>query len=419
VGDASKWNLEILKKHSFYEYVDDYAPLEYLLTKGEEGSPLKNKVKIYEDEGYAFFRNSWDVKNTREITYASFISGFSVKFHKHADDLSFTLFTKDKDIFVDAGTYTYEKGDYRRFFMSALAHNTIIVDDKSYPFIEGNSADAAIIDQGMTKKYSYVVGKNDIYDGVNITRSLYYFKNGDIMLIDDLKSHTNHKYSQYYHLGSKFVPKQTEVYKEDNLTCLQIKDDEIKVDIMQLNDCNVKIYNGDINKAAPGIVSEGLGHLERTNVIEFSLSSNKALFVTYITVNDLHQDNKISLSIEEKLSSKSVILSNDEINLKIPIKDYSRKILYDLIVERNDKNLFTFTISDINEGDNFAWYVLKGKERYDVIWYTDYPVLKYLFTEPGDYKIQYFIKNNQEKKMYTYPEVFKITEEDISKIKHK
>lgn len=421
IGDGSKWGLHSLEKLSFYPHIKGYPPLEWLLTSGKRGYEPKGLSKIYKKEGYAFFRNKWSPKN--DITYVSFKAGYSVKYHKHGDDLSFTLFTKGKDIFVDAGTYTYEPGDFRRFFMYSTAHNTVVVDDKNYPFILGDSNNTGIIDHGKKKDYWYIIGKNDMYDGVNLTRSLYYLQNGDMIIIDNIQSYYTHNYSQYYHLGYKVIVKDIDVKFKDNNTLVKITDDDICINISQLGHCDVKFINGDKNEPRPGIVSEGFGHLEETTSIKFSLNSKNARFITLITVNDINKKNDKQFyikSIPQSELKEELIINESGKEIKIPLLDYSRKIYKDqkdVVLEQNDSNIFTFKIIDPDDGETFAWYIFKDGKKFDTIWYTSNPVLKYLFTEPGEYQIQYFIKKGDNKKMMTFPNKIIITPTDIGKSK--
>ncbi len=66
-------------------------------------------------------RNYWGMEDTdpAAATWTMFKAGYLSKTHKHADDLSFMLYSKGYDIFVDPGWYNYISGskykDYFRF----------------------------------------------------------------------------------------------------------------------------------------------------------------------------------------------------------------------------------------------------------------------------------------------------------------
>lgn len=48
--------------------------------------------------------------------------------HGHADALQFEWYWKRQLMFVDPGRYTYEEGEWRYYFKSTAAHNTVVVD---------------------------------------------------------------------------------------------------------------------------------------------------------------------------------------------------------------------------------------------------------------------------------------------------
>jgi hypothetical protein len=50
--------------------------------------------------------------------------------HAHADALSFQLWWRGRQVFADAGTYTYEAGPDRDWFRSTRAHSTVRVDGR-------------------------------------------------------------------------------------------------------------------------------------------------------------------------------------------------------------------------------------------------------------------------------------------------
>jgi hypothetical protein len=413
LGDSIKNSL--MKNYSFSSSENCYEPLEWLSTSGEYGIEPEKKFMVYPTEGYAFHRNSWNPADINEITYTSFKSGFPLKHHKHADDLSFTLFANGKDIFVDSGTYTYEDGDYRKFFISSLAHNTVVVDDETYS-LERNNEFTGIIEHGEEKYYSYVVGKNDMYLGVNITRSLYFLKSGELIIVDDIQGDDIHEYSQYYHLDSQIEIKDFEIQINDNETLVKLHDNEIEVNIYQYGSCNVKMINGDKNKPGPGLVSDDFDNLHETTSLKFSKKSENARFITMISVNDeKNNNNKISLKNLENSQKEELIIHGNEMDIKIPLKDYSRDKPQYLHVEQNKSSSYTFTITDTGDDESFAWYIHKNGEVVDKIWYNSKPVLNYLFTEPGNYKIIYFIKKYEELRINTFHQLITVTAEDIKK----
>lgn len=93
---------------------------------------LKLKSVFYKDEGHHIFR---DRNNGKEI-YLHFNSAplgyLSMAAHGHADALSVILSINGHCIFSDPGTYSYHVSkEWRDYFVSTMAHNTICIDNKN------------------------------------------------------------------------------------------------------------------------------------------------------------------------------------------------------------------------------------------------------------------------------------------------
>jgi hypothetical protein len=63
----------------------------------------------------------------------------SIAAHGHADALAFTLNVGDREILVDPGTYAYHtEPEWRRYFRSTPAHNTVAIDGQDQSVQAGN-----------------------------------------------------------------------------------------------------------------------------------------------------------------------------------------------------------------------------------------------------------------------------------------
>jgi hypothetical protein len=91
---------------------------------------IEEKSEFYNEEGHFFFRKK---DNDEEEIYLHFDAaplGFlSIAAHGHADALSIILHVDGNPILVDPGTYIYHtEKEWRNYFISTLAHNTICID---------------------------------------------------------------------------------------------------------------------------------------------------------------------------------------------------------------------------------------------------------------------------------------------------
>ena len=101
----------------------------------------KNRVqtKNYIESGHIV---SWFKDDNDNDVYFNFRSGYfgylSIAAHSHSDLNSFYLSINGQPIFIDPGTYCYRKDpEFREYFRSALAHNTISVNNQNHALAYG------------------------------------------------------------------------------------------------------------------------------------------------------------------------------------------------------------------------------------------------------------------------------------------
>jgi hypothetical protein len=283
IGDGSRATLDAFPRHPSYEHVKGHPQLRHVLSDGKKGKPPARLFAVYRDEGYAFARTSWDAAKRDEITYLSFRAGRVLHNHKHADDLSFTLYAHGRDIFVDSGTFTYQPGDYRRYFVSAAAHNTLLVDGETYPTDKtGRIADVSILDSGSTKDYHFIVARNDAYKGVLLTRALYFFRrSGRVLIVDDAHSEREHTYSQMFHLSHHLGARSVTV--DGGVATAHAG--ELDVRVRQSTPCVVTVHHGSEDHPGPGLVSEQFNVTHPTTALEFAQVGKTVRFVTAISAD--------------------------------------------------------------------------------------------------------------------------------------
>lgn len=79
--------------------------------------------EVCEESGYAIFRD----KNSQTIFRCNNFTGS----HGHSDFLSFAHYSHETDWFIDSGYYTYNNDEYREYFTSSFAHNTVVINGES------------------------------------------------------------------------------------------------------------------------------------------------------------------------------------------------------------------------------------------------------------------------------------------------
>ena len=94
----------------------------------------------FTESGYYLLGTAFETPDeVRILVDAGPLGYLSIAAHGHADALSFTLGIGDREILVDPGTYSYHtEPDWRRYFRSTLAHNTVGIDGLDQSLQAGN-----------------------------------------------------------------------------------------------------------------------------------------------------------------------------------------------------------------------------------------------------------------------------------------
>lgn len=133
--------------------------------------------------------------------------------HGHADALALVLTANGTDLFVDPGTYAYNRGNgWRRYFRSTRAHNTVTVDglDQAVQrgaFMWSVPYQARIVNagDGIGEVACRMLMRHDGYKGVDVIhwRGVVVRRNGLVVVWDRLEGKGEHEFELNWHLGSE------------------------------------------------------------------------------------------------------------------------------------------------------------------------------------------------------------------------
>jgi hypothetical protein len=163
--------------------------------------------RVFEKSGAAVFRDT-----TRYLYFDSGPFGHpDLPHHGHADALSIEFSINEADIFVDPGGYGYYDDEFRRFFRSTSAHNTVVIDGRSQSdlygvFGYGKLANASLDAHDLNKEFDYVAGSHDGYLPIQHHREIFFRKGSMpyLLIIDHLIGKGEHDGAALYHLSSDF-----------------------------------------------------------------------------------------------------------------------------------------------------------------------------------------------------------------------
>jgi hypothetical protein len=130
--------------------------------------------------------------------------------HGHADALSFELHAYGQTLLVDPGVYSYFLGnDWRNYFRSTRAHNTIVVDGQDQSMLLDTQRvyrpAQCTLHQWITSDIlDYVNGSHSGYrrfkDKIIHCRQILYVKPKYWIIVDRLSGRKKHIFDQYFHL---------------------------------------------------------------------------------------------------------------------------------------------------------------------------------------------------------------------------
>ncbi|MEM7029535.1 MAG: alginate lyase family protein [Chloroflexota bacterium] len=208
--------------------------------------------------------------------------------HAHADMLHFVLTSHKQPLIIDAGVYEYKAGNWRDYFRSTAAHNTVTVDSLNQSVFWGSfrvadMAEASIIAWSSDEQQDRVVGSHNGYqrlkDGVTHQREICYQKPNQWIITDQLTSTnraTVHQYSLRFHLAP------AECLPDTATNGVQVQfQNNIVLDVQSDHPQNTQLHIDE------GWWSKTWKQKIQIPVIHYSLESpsTQVIFKTYLTLS--------------------------------------------------------------------------------------------------------------------------------------
>lgn len=122
--------------------------------------------------------------------------------HAQADALSFILYYKEKPLFVEMGTSTYEINERRALERGTSAHNTVVVNNTDQSKVwSGFRVAQRAKTEILEDKSSYLVGKHDGYRNIGVTHTrIFEFKQDIVLIADNIKGNAETENQFHLHL---------------------------------------------------------------------------------------------------------------------------------------------------------------------------------------------------------------------------
>lgn len=212
----------ILFKEKEFKKVNNKFDFKNWLLWGEKGRNIYDtleynntelKSTFYKEEGHFIFRKTYKSDPHKEIYLhldAAQLGFLSIAAHGHADALSVVLTLDGNPILIDAGTYTYHtEKEWRKYFVSTLAHNTICIDNINQAQYIGPTMwlqhyDVEVLNAKQQVDLEIASAKHSGYNkiGCSHERTVEFDREKEIFIITDqvIVGNKSHKIYQPWHL---------------------------------------------------------------------------------------------------------------------------------------------------------------------------------------------------------------------------
>lgn len=236
INDGNSMDVkELIKK--YYEPFEGDKDFLYYLT-GEGKSPTEPSY-IFEYSGKGILRSGFG----KDDCYVLFDGGEFGTNHQHEDKLNVLFFIGQNRVLNEAGNYAYDKSDMRKYVLSSMSHNTVVVDGlgqnrkANYKWsgeITKKSDMEYILAEdvdSLRAEYNEGYGKECDMSAVH-ERSVYFVKNHKmpfVIVADRLYSEDVHKYEALWHLDVNDVSFEEKCVKTELMDVLVDKDSDVSV----------------------------------------------------------------------------------------------------------------------------------------------------------------------------------------------
>lgn len=187
------------------------ADFLYVATAGKEGVRPQERCKSFAVGGYFTERSGWGEGEQKfsDERYLIFDCGpLGDGGHGHYDLLNVEIAAEGRPLVVDPGRYTYseETPNWRRWFKSTAAHNTVCIDGMDQtPYRRGKPkgqiAQGRFIERCSAPQFDLLCGEaiSPAYD-TRHTRRIFFIAGQYWIIVDRLQGEQPHRFDLRFHL---------------------------------------------------------------------------------------------------------------------------------------------------------------------------------------------------------------------------
>jgi hypothetical protein len=164
---------------------------------GEDGA------RVFLQGGYAFVR--------RNGSYLAFTCCYHSLAHKHADELSWSLFENGHLVVGEASRYGYrdETDPARIYARASHGHNVLIVDDESFAWRGHDPYGSGLLAFGEGDGWFAILARNPLLDHLEHHRLLLYRPGELVLVVDQLEAIRKHTIDRRLHFGPDLLASES------------------------------------------------------------------------------------------------------------------------------------------------------------------------------------------------------------------
>lgn len=300
----------------------DHKKLLFIDSNGMKGEAPEKINNVYPSSGYTIFRDGWNEGDAfSKSTYMIITNTNQSLVHKHSDNLSFELYANDENLIVDPGTMGYKLDEYRAYFTSTIAHNTLTVDGMNYDhkFIELNTS-ASIKQLNEYKNYAIVNHVFTPNEDESYQREVLFIKPNIFIFKDKVtlnKPECYNYFQQTFNFGNTIKNMNLE---NKERTVASFKNNELLI-LQKSKIDSLAIFNGEKNLR--GTLANGALKKTKSKQLVFSkkVEKKEAMYVTAFIIK-----NNLEKNIKEK--NLTIMIDNKDVSVKWSIDNQKQFVTF-------------------------------------------------------------------------------------------
>jgi len=278
IGDTKDFEVRNFLEN--FESVE-YQYFLYSIRKGKQGlMPTENDL-VLQKSGWAIFRETWEKEKLEKSTHIVFKCGFLSNYHRHDDDLHFTLFSEAEDWFIDGGEYKHAPKDpYRIYFRGPDSHNISKPYNLRAHRVLEDSKETGIKNYEKIDDISIVVAKSYMFKDFENYRKIQYDRNNAKIVLNDkcspiskesqkmIKQKFENNFATYI---TKFqIPNDKNIEIDHNKKIVKIigKNKVLSIDVPNFSGY-IKLVKAQKKPTIQGWISRKSGILEEAYTLEY------------------------------------------------------------------------------------------------------------------------------------------------------